>query len=522
MDTLVPDDESFELNRVNASTVEVQVETDERLDGIELNILGPVDDNLSRANFTESVDRTATYTATYTVPEEGQYTFVWARATDRYGNFLRLEETRDFEYDDGYPDVVLDGVEETTVGETVNFSAAESDDDGIESYQWRIDGGTILTGPSIDIAFAVAGTHEVVVEVTDTTGNTTVASQQVQVAPANDSAVTLSQENATYATASVEGTGYLQQVRATDGQVVESGNVSLDRISATFPSETAVDLTFSANDSTPQSLGVTGLGLFEISHGNVTAEDVTFRFEVNRSALDQTDTTPADVRLYRNDSGWTELDTSIVNRGDAHVEYQASSPGLSQFAVGVPAQQSTESGNETTESDSGNETTDSGESNDTESDPGPSEPSGSPDVVVTNVTVNETSPSVGDTVSINVTATNRGTAAGNYSVDVVLNNSTLATEEMEVRPGATQTEEFVHQVPEEGALEVDGQRVGNVTSGGGLLGILPGPVASILSAIPNPLALWPSGIVGTILGGVIGLVVTVYAILKGLAIYLGY
>lgn len=539
MDSVVPNDESYELERVNASTVAVRLETDERLGGIEMNILGPVDDELNRTDFNESVGGTATYTATYTVPEEGRYTFVWARATDRSGNFLRLDETRGFEYDDGHPDIVLDGVENTTVGTAVNFSAADSRaSGGVESYQWRIDGGTILTGPYIEVAFAVPGSHEVVVEVTGANGNTSVERRTIQVAPGNDSAVSVTRRNDTHATATVEGSGFRQQVRATSGPLVESDNVTMDRLSATFPEGSTVDMGFSVDASSPPTLGETGLGVFTITHGNVTAEDVSLRFGVNRTVLNRTGAAPSDVTLYRNESDWTALETTIVSRGESTVVYEASSPGLSEFAVGVTAGETandsadnesgttdgpTESDGETTEETDGtNETTtdESGESNGSTADT--AAPTGDPDIVVTNVTVNESSPSVGQNVSINVTARNRGTAPGNYSVAVVLNNTTLATHQMAVRPGATTTREFVHQMPEAGTLAVDGQRVGNVSSGGGLLSVLPGPVSGILSALPNPLALWPDGIVGTILGGLIGLIVVVYAVLKALAIYLGY
>lgn len=561
MDSVVPDDESYELERVNQSTVRIRLEANERLGGIRMPILGPTDDQLNRSNFTETVGATAVYTATYTVPEEGRYTFVWERATDRHGNFRRMSRTRDFEYDDGHPDIVLDGVENTTVGTAVNFSAADSRaTGGVESYQWRIDGGTILTGEYIEVAFAVPGSHEVVVEVTGANGNTSVERRQIQVAPGNDSAVTLSRRNDTYATATVEGSGFLQQVRATNGPVVAGRNVTLDRLSVSFPEGSIVNLTLGVNDAAPASFEESGLGVFTVDHGNVTADQVSFRFGVNRTALNRTDAGPDDVTLYRGGSNWTALNESVVSRDTDRVVYQAESPGLSQFAVGVAG---TTSGNETTNESLGNESDDGGDSlrndsadsngtapneadgsdgtapngttedgttNQTESgttdgttgeSPAPT-PAGSADIVVSNVTVNETSPRVGGNVSINVTATNRGTAAGNYSVDVVLNNTTLATHEMAVQPGATTTEEYVHRMPEEGALTVDGRRVANVSNGGGLVSVLPGPVAGIVSAVPNPLSLWPDGIVGTILGGLLGLIVVTYAVLKALAVYLGY
>ena len=66
-----------------------------------------------------------------------------------------------------------------------------------------------------------------------------------------------------------------------------------------------------------------------------------------------------------------------------------------------------------------------------------------------------------------------------------------------------------------------GTSVANVSeaSGGSLL---PASVAGVLGGLPNPLALWPGGLVGTVLGALVGLVAVVYGVLKALAIYLGY
>ncbi|MFC6755653.1 hypothetical protein ACFQER_01720 [Halomicroarcula sp. GCM10025894] len=137
------------------------------------------------------------------------------------------------------------------------------------------------------------------------------------------------------------------------------------------------------------------------------------------------------------------------------------------------------------------------------------------------MTVNETSPSVGETVVINVTATNRGEAGGTYPFSVRLNGTSVATHELSVPAGDTVTRSYEQNLTAEGELSVAGTPVANVSaeSGGSLL---PASVAGLLSGLPNPLALWPGGIVGTVLGALVGLVVVVYSVLKALAIYLGY
>jgi hypothetical protein len=165
----------------------------------------------------------------------------------------------------------------------------------------------------------------------------------------------------------------------------------------------------------------------------------------------------------------------------------------------------------------------------TDSEPSSSEPattetrtaeSGQPDIVVTNATAAPSTLSPGDRTVITVELENRGTASGDHNVIVALNTSILTTRTVTVPAGEMRTTEFARSVPENrtGELTVDGQRVGNVTGDSGGL-----PIPALPSiGVPNPLSLWPDGIVGTVLGGLLGVAVGLYGVLKALAIYLGY
>lgn len=512
MDAVSPEYRGYTLDRVNGSTVDVHVATNEPLDTLRVTVTGPVNDTLTRSDFREHGSDTLFYTAQYRFSEEGSYSFVWDRAGDRNGNTLRLSAIRNFYYEDNAPDVILEGPHSTSVETPVSFSAASStDEDGIESVRWRIDGGTVLTGETVEVAFASAGTHELVVEVTDGDGNTAIQRRTVRVS-GTDGPVRFDRHNATHATATVEGTGFVQQVRGANGSVVESSNASLDRLNAAFPSGVNASLAFRAADSTPDSLNATGLGLFEITHSDVPADSVAFRFSVDAAVFNRVGAEPADVSLYRFTDGWTELETTVVSRGEGTIVYGASSPGLSQFAVAVE-----DSG--TPEGVQAAQGTPTQTPMPTES-PQTEAPAVS-DIAITNVTVNETNPSVNDTVSINVTARNRGSAAGNRTFAVLLNDTSLGSNQIAVGAGETRTQEYVYELPQAGPLDVAGQRVATVGSGGGLLGSLP-VVGGIFSSLPNPLALWPGGLVGTVLAGLVGLSVVTFGVLKGLAIYLGY
>ncbi len=518
MDTSVPDFRSFDLTRVNDSTVEIRVAASEPLTGLAVDVTGPTNDRLTMANFTAVDDANTTFETRYTVPEFGSYSFVWERAIDRYGNHRVMSRMRQFRYEDSAPDIVFDGPARTTVDTSVNFSAAETvDEDGIDSYQWRIDGGTVLSGPSIQVAFAAAGRHDITLEVTDSKGYAAVETREIQVEQSADSPVSVTVHNGTHANATVEGAGLVQQVRAENDTLVGTDNVTLERLSAAFPSNTSVSLRFRASDTRPASLEGQSFGLFEIDHDQ-PANRVSIRFSVDRESLNRTGVAPESVALYRNADGWTPLSTSVFSRLDDRVVYQATAQGLSQFAVGIAPEPSGP-----TVSDTGEMTdeTTGGTSTDTTSSTGDPEPVARADISITNVTVNETTPSVGETVVIDVTATNRGEAGGTYPFSVRLNGTSVATHELSVPAGETVTRSYEQNLTAEGELSVAGTPVTNVSAqrDGSLL---PASVAGLLSGLPNPLALWPGGLVGTVLGAVVGLVVVVYSILKALAIYLGY
>ena len=517
MDTTVPDFRRFSLTRINDSTAEVRVRANEPLSALGLSVTGPVNDRLTRANFTAVDGSNTTFVTRYTVPEFGAYSFVWDRAVDSHGNLRTMSRMRQFRYEDSAPDIVLDGPETTTVETTANFSAAETvDEDGIDSYRWRIDGGTVLSGPSIQVAFAAPGWHDVTLEVTDSKGYRAVETRVIEVEQSADSPVSVTTHNATYANATVEGSGLVQQIRAINGSVVGTDTVALERLSAAFPVNTSVSLSFRATDGPPDSFDRQSFGLFGIEHDSA-ANRVSLGFSVDRASLNRTGVAPDQVALYRDTGGWTRLSTSVVDRQDDRVVYQATAPGLSQFVVGTDTSAAVTG-------EAATSTTETGSSTDGTEGSGPTaatEPVARSDISVTNVTVNVTDPTVGQTVRINVTATNQGDADGRYPFSVGLNGSSVATHELSVSAGATVTRSYEQNLSTAGELSVAGTPVTNVSasSGGSLL---PGSVAGLLSGLPNPLALWPSGIVGTVLGALIGLVVVVYGILKALAIYLGY
>ncbi|WP_276271553.1 PKD domain-containing protein [Haloarcula litorea] len=530
MDAIPPQYVAFGVRRVNGSTMLVRAETREPLSRLRVSVGGASTDRLNRSDFTETVAETAVYTARYTVDEEGEHVFLWLNATDEGGNTVKFAELRTVRYDATPPNVSVSGPRTATVGETLQFSAANSTDDHrVAGYRWRVGSDTILLGPSVRVAFGTPGTREIAVRVTDPAGNAAVVTRTVNVSAAETTSrsVTVSRPNASAARATVSGTGFPQTVRADDGPLTHGRNVSVTHLRAVFPADRTTTLTVRARDGTPDSFApprtATGLGTVRVAHGDSSVGRTTFRFTVARAALEAAGADPDAVALYRDGGNWTRLDTTLVNGAGANLTYRAVSPGLSRFVVA--AGEPTETGTPTATATPSPDTSDADTSGDPSGGnasagataaPAPTPtaaptPTGSANVTVANASLNASSPSVGDRVTLSVTVANGGTAAGKALVTVFLDESALTSREVSVPAGETRTVTLTANLTAAGPLAVDGERVATVGSGSGLL---PG--------LPNPLALWPDGVVGTVLGAFVGLVVAVYGVLKALAIYLGY
>jgi hypothetical protein len=519
MDAVVPKYQSFEVRRVNSSTARISVGIHEPIQQLRVSVGGPSIDTLNLSGFTERTGNTITYTRTYTFPEEGEYSLLLMSVTDENGNENSFGRQQTFLYDDSAPNVTVTGPENATVGESVTFSAAETtDDQGVESVRWQVGSDTILTGENITVAFASPGSHEVTVTTADPLGNTETVTRVVSVT-GNGTAgnVTVRQPNATVANVSVNGSGQIQQIRPPEGPLVTGQNGTLEQLAASFLRNESASLTVRSRQPSSAfatATGHTGVSRFDIDHGSVPAEDAAFTFTVDRDALAAVGAEPDAVTLFRKDDGWTPLATDIAGRSESHIVYRADSPGLSTFVVGVEQTAATDMDAEAATTDSKTSTTEP-EMTETQT-----EEPGQPDIVVTNATAVPSELGPGERTVIAVELENRGTASGDHNVIVALNTSILTTRTVTVPAGETRTTEFARSVPENrtGELTVDGQRVGNVTGDSGGL-----PIPALPSiGIPNPLSLWPDGIVGTVLGGLLGVAVGLYGVLKALAIYLGY
>jgi len=142
-----------------------------------------------------------------------------------------------------------------------------------------------------------------------------------------------------------------------------------------------------------------------------------------------------------------------------------------------------------------------------------------PQFVVTDVSLDRTATAPGETLVVNATVRNRGASPGVYTAGLAVNGGVVTTEQSPPIPGNATRTFSMRYAPEnagEFSLSVNGTTGGTVTvraSGGGLLA----PLMGILAALPIPL-----GLLRPVFLFVVLPLTVVWAVLKALAIYLGY
>ena len=125
---------------------------------------------------------------------------------------------------------------------------------------------------------------------------------------------------------------------------------------------------------------------------------------------------------------------------------------------------------------------------------------------VTNATLNRTQVPIGGVVAVNATVRNAGNATATRPVRLTVAGEPAASRNVTVRAGESRTVRFLYRTNETGEypVAVGFASAGTLTvgeSGGGLV---------------------PWGLLKTVAMYVAGVLVAVYAVLKALAIYLGY
>lgn len=535
MDSYLPKLREFQVDRVNDSAGRIVVRASEPLDGLEVKIRGPTSANLTRDDFRALDDNTfgIPHVTTYRFPEDGVYTVSLTVLEDEAGHFVNYSRDRTFVRDASTPTAALSGPKHLESEDVGRFDGSDSTDNvGVVGYEWRVDGEPVDgeqdggSASTLAYAFDEPGTHEVGLTVADDGGNEGTANWSVVVHEATSKrGVTVTTTNATGRQFDVGTDRVNERVRIADryGRLAGGDDVTLRSLLVTLPTNQTLRLNVSGNGTVSSFESTTGsdaLTAATIAHGNQSVEDPTFRFSVSAARLSQAGISYSDVALYRDDGNWTELPTEVVRATKSTVVYEAASPGLSTFVVGASG----------AEGD-----WESADKEATPTDDAEGEDGSDADVSVTGAALVSESVEFGQYAVVEATLANEGDGDGTFVAGVAVGPDVVDARPVAVASGETRQISFAIRAVSNGTVTVNGTIAGE-------LRVVDGPETPTGQApdgeqsnssdeegddgfeipIPNPLTLWPDGLAGTILTGVIGFVVVGYGLLKGMALYLGY
>jgi parallel beta-helix repeat protein len=188
-----------------------------------------------------------------------------------------------------------------------------------------------------------------------------------------------------------------------------------------------VQQTVSAPAGTPVWSGADGpaFGYIVIEAPDGAAGNVTQTFRLSADCLDERGVAPTDVVLYHHvDGEWVPLETRATDVSDDVVTFVAESPSLSVFAVGTTT----------------------------------------PDIRTTELTVDSTTVTAGETVRASATYRNDGNADGDVVVELAVDGVVRETRAITVAAGGTETVVFEPVLDTAGqrVISIDGTPVGTV------------------------------------------------------------
>ena len=414
-------------------------------------------------------------THTYTSP--GTYT-VTLTATDDAGNEA-TDTLTVYVSDTVAPTPDAGGDRAVTAGESVTFDGTGSTDDvGVVSYSWGIGETATATGETTSHTFSTPGTYSVTLTTADAAGNR--ASETVVVtaeassdgsatgggggggaAPASTTGTpagvtttepttdepTTSEPEATVRTAEVTDVTPDEptSVEFTDGGTTGSGTtrptVGVERIDFTPKTGGDVSMRVTTSDapldgspSFDRTDNTARLSNVRVDHSieNENVEDVGIRFSVSKDRLADVGVPPEDVALYRHQGdAWAELPTTVVTERDDAYVFRASSPGLSEFAVGAKQ----------------------------------------PKFALQTVRVAVDEIRTGDSIRVFVRITNDGGADGSFVANLLIDDAVVDSRELTIAAGGRRQVQFERPIEDAGSytVRVNDAIAGEVivTKGGG-------------------------------------------------------
>jgi|GEM_PF-2590788 len=204
-------------------------------------------------------------------------------------------------------------------------------------------------------------------------------------------------------TVSVQNAGAGRTVRV-DTSVTGTGTASpqLNQLAVTFAEESSGSVSVSGGQgNAPPVSASQDLGYFTIDHevSDSAISSVTFDFTVNTQRLTDRGVDPGDVVLYRyHDGSWQALETRHVGTSGGVHTFEATSPGLSVFAVSTRQAQQ-------------------------------------PAFQVTDASLNTDTVTAGETFTVTATVENTGSGSGTYTLEIRADDSLITQQDVQLAAG---------------------------------------------------------------------------------------
>lgn len=511
MDGVAPSITLYEIDDSAGDEIDVTVRTTEDLDGLWVRVYGPSDRFLNLSDFSKP-SGIPEYVTSYQPPVSGEYRVTLLNATDGHNN-TKESSRHEIVTVDVVPPTAVAGIDfGSSDGRTITFDANQSTDDvAIANVTWDFGDGANATGWSPTHTFE-PGNYSVELRVTDPVGNVGTDTLELNLTDGiSASSIRGGSDGVRISAADADGgpSAIVSVTGATAGERVEisrpnaplarTNGHSLDSLDVTLARNASLGLGVQATGAAPVSdveaaAGGSPIGGFTLVHDLPDADisAATFSFGVNKTRLESAGVDPGAVSLWRyHDGAWGELSTSTLNGSDGSHRFQASSPGLSRFAIAPTAE---------------------AEPAQTTPTPTPTGPTPAGEVGVTSASLNRTSAAVGDSIAVSATVENPTEETVLYTAALQRNGSLLQTESVSVPSGASASVAFTHDATAgvytlavndtvAGELRVDGGE------GSGFLGFL---------------GFLPLDLLGAILTYVGGGLAALFLVLKAAALYLGY
>jgi hypothetical protein len=549
MDGVAPELREFSLTRTGTDGAALTLSTTERLGGLDISVQGATTDSLDLPDFAPVEGSEFTYEATYSPAARGTLLFRLNSLSDDAGNTREIDAlaVRNGTAREPRPDPVIALDFEASGGETFVFDARHTQAaTSVTNYTWEFGDGTTQRGLRARTQFE-PGRHLVALTATDSGGRTATETATLDLTAPSVTNVTADQLDGirrvtapeTRVRRPGEGGGPTRVevrnpspgMRVTaglqDGDSLAAGrDVSLD--SVTVVPDRYDDFSLSLSATGPGAIeGATGdvggqsLGGFAVEHDAPDSDfrQATLAASVDAARVRSLGATPEDVTVFREDGGdWDRLPTSPVSSGSpGTTRLRVESPGFSRFAVVAngteagaveptptpgPARNPAATNTSTGATDESEGRTDSG-------------------VRVTNATLNRTSVTPGEVVSVTATLTNPGDDNRVFTAGLTVNGSTVDTEQVTLPTGAERTASFRYVVERTGTVPVavNGTSAGRLSVGGG--GLL-SSVLGLFAPLAGLASLLPLGLLRPLIAYVGIPALVIYLALKGLALYLGY